>query len=135
MLRWIWKAFFKVMNRQHIPPLPRGMLATRYDEMPEEERRVIARMGARDVVGVKLAMKRHKAKDIPDLVSKLEHYQAQRRVKERVEQAIGRLVGGVPYPPHQREILAAMREQAQSKQHKEIALRVKRTRKAFKEMK
>lgn len=135
MLRWIWKSFFMILNRNHIPPLPRGMLATRYDEIPAAERRVIARMGARDVVGVKLAMKRHKAKNIPELVSKLEHYQAQRHVRERIDNAIGRIVGGTPYPPHQQEILRDARERAQSGQHKEIELRVKRTRKAFKEMK
>lgn len=134
MLRWIWKAFFAILNRDHIPPLPRGMLATHYDDMPKQERRVIARMGARDVVGVNLAMKRHKAKDIDELVSKLEHYEAERRVRERIDNAIGRLVGGTPYPPHQQEILRDARERKQNGQHKEIELRVKRTRKVFKEM-
>lgn len=134
MLYRIWIAFFMIFNRDHIPPLPRGMLATHYDEMPKPERRVIARMGARDVVGVGLAMKRHKAKDIPELVSMLEHYEAERHVRERIDNAIGRMVGGLPYPPHQQEVLRDARERAQSAQHKEIELRVRRTRKAFKDL-
>lgn len=110
------------------------MLATRYDELPKPESRVIARLGARDPTGVKLAMKRHKAKDIPELVGMLEHYEAQRRTKERIENALGRLVGGVPYPPHQREIQQAMREREQSVKDKEVALRVRLTQKRFKEL-
>jgi hypothetical protein len=125
-----------IINRDRIPPLPRGMLATRYDDIPADERRVLARMGARDPIGVRLAMKRHKAESIDDLVSKLEHYEAERRTKERINNAIGRLVGGTPYPPHQKEILRDERERAKAKKgdQKEIEMRVRITRKAFKEI-
>jgi len=123
-----------ILNRNRIPPLPRGMLASRYDHIPPDARRVIARLGARDVVGVGLAMKKHHAESIDELVGMLDHYEAQRNVRARFERAVGRVIGGTPYHPHEQAIRRDAREQAQRGAHKEIEQRVKVMRKRFKEI-
>ncbi len=134
MFRKLWQVFFAILNRNRIPPLPRGMLATAYEDIPSPERRVLARLGARDPIGVKVAMRQHDAKTLEELVSKLKHYSPQRNLKKRLDMAIGRILGGFPTDPHRADILRDERHSRQSMQQKDIEQRVKRARKAFREM-
>lgn len=124
-----------IFNRNRIPPLPRGMLASRYDplEMTAEERRVLARLGARDPMGIKLAMKRANVTTINELVAHLEHHQPKRNAEDRLLRSLGKARGGTPYHPHQRAVLAGARQSKQMRDSKEIEARVKRNRKAFEE--
>jgi hypothetical protein len=133
MLRKLWRTLAMIANRNRIPPLPRGMLATAYDEIPSEEGRVLARLGARDPIGVNVAMRRAGVDSLEDLVAQLKHYQPEREFQKRLEQAIGRVVGGVGHDPHRAEIMRDERHSKQSARQKEIEQRVKRTRKAFQE--
>lgn len=135
MFRKIWKAFFMLTNRDRIPKLPRGMLATAYtaDEMTPEIRRVLARIGARDPQGVKVAMKRAGAETLEELVQSLEHYRPERHAVNRFRLGLGRLIGGYDHDPHEEDIKRLMNRREKSSQQKEIEQRVIRTRKAFKE--
>jgi hypothetical protein len=136
MIYKLWRVIGMLFNRDYIPPLPRGMLATAYEELTEDERRVMARHGARDPNGVKVAMRRAGVTTADELVSQLEHYTPARRIKERVHRAIGRVVGGTDYEPHEKEIrrVGSAFQARQIRATKEIVDRVKRTRKAFREL-
>lgn len=136
MLYKIWRTFVMLFNRDYIPPLPRGMLATHYEDFTEDERRVMARHGARDPNGVKVAMRRAGVTSIDDLVSQLDHYTPERRIKDRLNRAIGRVVGGTEHPPHEKDIrrIGSAYHARQTRATKEVVERVKRNRKAFREM-
>ncbi len=136
MLYKIWRTFVMLFNRDYIPPLPRGMLATKYEDFTEDERRVMARHGARDPMGVKVAMRRAGVTSADELVSQLEHYSPTRRIKDRINRAIGRVVGGTDHDPHEKEIrhVGSAYHARQERATKEIAERVKKNRKAFREI-
>ncbi len=87
------------------------MLATKYDELDvtANEWRVLHRIGARDPVGIKRAMKKYNVDNIPDLVSVLEHHQPQRKTLQRLLTALGRVVGGYGYNPHKQEFTQAFK--------------------------
>lgn len=131
MFRNLLKAFFYIANRDRIPPLPRGILASEYDSMSAEERRVIARFGARDPNGVKVAMRQHGAKTVEELVAALEHHQAQRRIGERIRNGIARLTRSTPYDPHAQDIRRAKRKP--DPRRIEIEQRARRGAKRFQE--
>lgn len=133
MIYKFWRVLGMLFNRDYIPPLPRGMLATKYEDYTEDERRVMARHGARDPMGVKVAMRRAKVETVEELVNQLEHYSPARRFKERLHRAIGRVVGGTDYDPHEKEIrrVGSAHQARQARATQEIANRVKATRKAM----
>lgn len=106
MIASILSYLVRIANWQRIPPLPK-MLKGDYNDSDCPERRVMARYGCRDPRGVKRAMKRYRARSIDDLVAKLEHYSARRRIRERINLIVGRAVGGLPYDPHRTEIMRA----------------------------
>lgn len=133
MIYKLWYVLGRLFNRDYIPPLPRGMLATKYEDYTEDERRVMARHGARDPQGVKVAMRRAKVDTVDELVGQLDHYTPARRIKERIHRAIGRVVGGTDHPPHEKEIsrVGSAYHARQARATKAIADRVKATRKAM----
>lgn len=131
MLHKLWRTLWMILNRDRIPHLPRGMLASHYEDVSGEERRVMARFGSRDFAGVRHAMKQHGVNTLDELVSKLEHQQPQRRFRHRLNLAIGRLVGGHPTDPHRAEIMIADR-QRKSTDRMELEQRIKRVKKELK---
>lgn len=108
------------------------MLATKYNEMDltRDEWRVLDRIGARDPAGIKRAMKKHGVDNIPDLIAKLEHYQPRRRFWERLDNAIGRVVGGTKHDPHAQEIKRAFKYQFENREHIIIKERIKNARRS-----
>jgi hypothetical protein len=131
MIAKLWRALALITNRNRIPKLPRGMLATAYKEIARPEGRVLARLGARDPTGVKLAMRRYKAATIDELVAQLKHYEVRRNIGRRLRIAVGRVVGGSETDPHRADILRAARHDARSAARIELEQRLKRARKAF----
>jgi hypothetical protein len=121
LLKWL----IRIRNYERIPKLPRGMLASAYDSVPEPARRAMARMGIRDVAGLKVAMRRAGVDNVDDLVANLAHHRAQRRIGRKLMLALTRMLGAVDYVPHRREILDAARR-ASSAPHTEILARMKR---------
>jgi hypothetical protein len=132
ILRKLWIAFITIRNYDRIPKLPRGMLATNYEKIARPERGVLARLGARDPIGVKVAMRRHGVETIEELTAILEHQQPRRRVGERLWLALGRIIGGKPYDPNAREIRALARHKIDPRQAA-IEQRIKSTINAMKE--
>lgn len=132
MLKKLWLTIASIRNYDRIPKLPRGMLATKYTKLTQKEREVLARLGARDPVGIKVAMRRYKVKSIDELMTLLEHQQPKRRVGERWWLALGRLMGGYGYDPHASAIAAEARR---SQRPKQVILedRLKSAVKAFRE--
>lgn len=98
-----------IRNRDRIPKLPRAMLAADYDSLDRDARRVLARVGARDPAGIKLAMKRRGARTVDDLIEQLEHQRPRRAILRRIMDGLGRISRGVDHVPHQAEIVRAMR--------------------------
>lgn len=90
---------------ERIPKLPRGMLSARYEQIGREDRRVIARLGARDPRGVEVVLKRTKAADVNELVSRLDHFTPRRRVMRRLNKMIDRLTYGTRSHPHGRALM------------------------------
>jgi len=133
MIRNLWRAFGMIINRNRIPPLPRGMLATDYKDVASEERRVMARLGARDPKGVKAAMRRYGVSTVQELVNLLEHYKPKRNMLHRFKVGVGRLMGGFDYDPHAEEIRRAMRTPTPAQ--KDIQQRIKRAVRKAKETK
>jgi hypothetical protein len=129
ILRKLWLALASIRNYDRIPRLPR-MLAGEYQTMTRQEREVLARLGARDPIGIKVAMRRYGVSTIEELAAVLEHQQPRRRVGHRLWLAIGRVVGGQPYQPHAEEIRKLAR-QKQNRQQVEIEQRIKNTVKEF----
>lgn len=105
----------RIKLRERIPKLPRGMLASPYDAINEDERRVMARMGIRSPSGLRLAMKRYKAASVDELVSNLKHYQPRRRPLARLAQMIGRLIGTHNYDPHRADMRKEFRRTPEDK--------------------
>lgn len=134
MIAKLWKAFARIVNRDHIPPLPRGMLSSEYADIPSEERRVMARVGARSPQGVKIAMRRYGVSTVNELVALLDHHKAKRNVMTRLQAGIRRVLGGTPYDPHAEELRRLGRNRKKDRDLKEIQQRVKVARKAFKEI-
>lgn len=133
MFNKFWRAFGMILNRDRIPKLPRGMLATRYENISDDERRVMARMGTRDVNGVRLAMRRHGVSTAKELIELLEHQKPKRNFWHRIHNGIGRAVGGEDHDPHQEEIRQAFRPNKKSQQTAEIMERAKAARRAASE--
>ena len=135
MLYKLWRLLAMLFNRDYIPKLPRGMLATKYDDVASPERRVMARMGARDLIGVKVAMRRAGVTTVEELVNQLEHYEPERRMKVRLHRAIGRVVGGTDYDPHADDIrrIDSTHTRRKERAQRDIKKRLKDTQRAFKE--
>jgi hypothetical protein len=132
MLYKIWMSFIRIINWERIPKLPRGMLASHYEDVAGDEWRVMARLGSRDFAGVKRAMKQHDCKTIEELVAKLEHQQPRRNIRHRLRLAIGRVVGGHETDPHRAEIIIALNRGKKSNARAEIEQRIKIVRKELK---
>lgn len=107
MILTIWRRLFKLLPFQKIPKLPRGMLSSRYERLTHDERRVLARMGARDPRGVRVLLKRARVKTVDELA--LQHQQPDRHWRERIYAVVCHVFKGTPYNPHRREIIAALR--------------------------
>jgi hypothetical protein len=123
MIRALLKYLLRIANYDRIPRLPKGMLATKYDAVPDDARRVMARLGIRDVVGLKVRLKRAKVEHVDDLVAQLEHFQPERKLQRRLSVAIGRVLHASDFPPHRAEIVADARRQ---NRNVEIDARLKR---------
>jgi len=106
----IIRALIRIRNYERIPKLPRGMLASKYQAIDHDESRVLARMGARDPRGVRVAMRRAGVEDVDLLVAGMDHHKARRRVRRRISSMIGRWLRATDYHPHQSEILKDQRE-------------------------
>src|SRR5690242_12714918 len=132
LLRKIWLAFFHIFNWHKIPPLPRGMLASKYEDVNVEERRVMARLGSRDFAGVRRAMRQHGVDTIEELVDRLEHHRPERNIGYRLKLAIGRVVGGHEVDPHRAEIMIAMRHNEKTAARAEVEHRLKYVRSKLK---
>jgi hypothetical protein len=132
MLNKLWWAFGRIFWRDQIPKLPRGMLASEYKQVTEDERRVMARMGTRDPVGVKRAMRLYGAKTAQELIEMLDHQQPTRNIRHRIWLGIGRLVGGEEKHPHQEEILEDARHAKKMQAASEIRDRLEAVRRASK---
>jgi hypothetical protein len=104
------------------------MLATKYNELDvsESEWRVLHRIGSRDPAGIRRAMKKYKVDNIQDLVAVLEHHQPERKVSQRALNAIGRLIGGYGYNPHDRELKLAFRQNFDDVDYVTIKARIRK---------
>ena len=104
-----------IRNYERIPQLARGMLRGRYEQLSRDEDRVLARFGARDPVGVRVAMRRRGVSSVDDLVEQLEHYSPARRVMRRIALALTR--GSHSRPPHQDEVRRLVGNHKQDLRH------------------
>jgi hypothetical protein len=106
----VWRVIGRFFNYDFIPRLPH-IYAVEFDpaELTDDERRALARLGARDPRGLRLAMKRYGVDNLPDLIAVLEHHQPKRRIWHRLAMGLGRLSGGVPYDPHGEEMKIALK--------------------------
>lgn len=128
MIKKLLKTIYFLTNRDKIPRLPSRMYANHFDDTDatQDDWRVLARLGARDPQGIKVAMRRHGVSSPTELAKQLEHYQAQRRVGERWRRALIRLSGGKEVDPHHEEIKRIGRKlNWREKQHEAIRQRVK----------
>jgi hypothetical protein len=132
MFNKLWWAFGHIFWRDQIPKLPRGMLASEYKTVTEDERRVMARMGTRDPIGVKRAMRLYGAKTAQELIEMLDHQQPKRNIIRRIWLGIGRLAGGEEKHPHQEEILQDARQAKKLQAASEIRDRLKSITKGLK---
>jgi hypothetical protein len=71
----------------------------------------MARLGIRDVIGLKVRLKRAQVEHVDDLVAQLEHFQPERKLRRRLSVAIGRVLHASDFPPHRAEIVADARRQ------------------------
>lgn len=131
MIEKILKTIYYFTNRDYIPPLPRGYLATKYnrDTVTPEQWRVLRKIGARDPAGIRRALKQYNVQTLDELYDILKHYDPQRNVRNRLYNALGRFFGGKPYDPYQKDINRVFRAR-NSKQSAIINERIKR----FKEL-
>lgn len=109
MLTRFIRAVFRLLPYQRIPKLPRGMLSTHYDDLTADERRVLARYGARDPRGVAWLMKRTGAKTVEELA--LKHQQPDNQWRRRLNMLLARAAHRTTYHPHQRELMEAFRRE------------------------
>lgn len=130
MLYKIIRALWRIKNYDRIPRLPRGMLAGRYESISPEQRRVLARLGARDPAGVQVRLKRAGVETVEELVAQLEHQRPARRLRRRIRLMLGRWVGGTDYHPTQKAILAGARR-AKHRADVETEQRLKAAMRAF----
>jgi len=124
-----WKIIrhlMRIKNRDRIPKLPWGMLATAYEQIDPDSARVMARLGIRDPLGMKRAMKRHRVATVDELVSVLEHQRARRDVGKRWHDMLDRVIGGSPQPPHRADIIRSTRPQ--SELDRDVSYRLKHVR-------
>jgi hypothetical protein len=135
MITKLYRALYKILPKQKIPKLPRGMYSAEYSSLTTDERRVLARLGARDPRGIKLAMKRAGVDNIEALIALLEHQKPRRDFEGRLERFLCALEGSEPRHPHQRAIRADARraQRARQPQAREISQRLKIVTKAFEE--
>jgi hypothetical protein len=122
-------ALWRIRNYERIPRLPHGML--RNDEFFDgNDARVLARMGARDRAGIRLAMKRRRVHSIDELVGDLEHYRARRRVRHRLDVLAGRILKAKSHHPWRNEIIRELkpRSAAERARQAEIKHRLERAR-------
>lgn len=131
MIANIVKALLRIRNYERIPKLPRGYLAGEYDVIDDHARRVLARFGARDPIGVQRALRKANADDVDQLVERLEHYTPKRRLGHRIVQMLGRINGGSQSPAHRQEIMQATRPIRLDEQ--EARRRLKQVKKAMHE--
>lgn len=109
------------------------MLASKYQEsdVTKAEWRVLHRIGARDPAGIKRAMKKYKVDNIPDLVAQLEHHQPRHRFAIRLENAIGRVLGGYKRDPHADDVRRAFKQHFEDQQYLIIKERIQKARQTY----
>jgi hypothetical protein len=120
--KWLWR----ISNRSRIPPLPR-MFSSHYDHIDRDSERIMSRYGIRSPSGIKRAMKKYRVETVSELIALLEHHQARREMRKKVELGMSRVLGGTKERPHRGEI----RKLVQPKKFTEIHERLKRVRKEF----
>ncbi len=131
MIGNIIQALIRIRNYERIPRLPRGYLAGEYDIIDADARRVLARFGARDPIGMKRALRRAKVDDVDQLVERLEHYTPKRRLARRIVLMLGRINGGSESPPHRQQIMQATK--ASSRDEQAMRRRIKNVKRAIEE--
>jgi len=104
------------------------MLATKYNELDvtTQQWRVLHRIGARDIYGIRRAMRRYQVDNINDLVAYLEHHQPQADTRQRLKTALGRIAGGYERDPHAKDIYIAFRRNYNDIQRQIIQDRIDR---------
>lgn len=123
ILQRLIRYLVQIYNWQRIPRLP-WMLAADYDDVDSPERRVMARVGARDPRGVKQAMRKYGVDNVNDLVALLEHQEAKQQIAERAELMANRLIGGSAQPAHQVAIMEDARRAKRRKNNDDLYQRI-----------
>jgi len=107
------------------------MLRNHYESITEDDRRVMARMGARDPTGVAIKMRRAKVRNVDDLVKQIDHYEPTRNVWYRFKRGLGRVMGATDYNPYAEAIRRDARIAAIPK-NRELKSRLKRVMEVYK---
>jgi uncharacterized membrane-anchored protein YjiN (DUF445 family) len=123
MLASLYKLLYKFLPKQHIPRLPRGMLSADFETFDKNERRVLARFGARDPRGIKVAMRKHRVASIDELVEQLPHHRAQREFQRRFNALICRMQNATNYDPHRLDLLKAARMERESRKPENMEMK------------
>ncbi|MBK8028192.1 MAG: hypothetical protein IPK17_01515 [Chloroflexi bacterium] len=113
MIRKLHSILWRVLPRQRIPKLPRGLLSGEYARLSPDEARVLARLGARDPRGIAVAMKRYKVDSIDELVKLLKHHEVDRQFRQRLSALICRMTNSHnfdPNAPQMRELGRELRD-------------------------
>lgn len=122
-LRTLYRVLFAILPKQRIPKLPRGMFSSEYESYTPDERRVLARLGARDPRGIKVAMQRYGVDSIDELIKLLKHQQPEREIKKRWNALLCRLQDATEYDPHRIEILRDARMDKRSRDPRMIEVK------------
>jgi hypothetical protein len=136
MIRLLYSVLLRVLPRQRIPKLPRGMLSADYPTMTHDDARVLARLGARDPRGIKVAMKRHNVSSIDELVKLLKHHEIDRQFRQRLNALICHMTRSHnfdPTAPMMRDLGRALRQRSDPK-YIEMDRRLKSVVKAMEEL-
>lgn len=82
------------------------MLAVKYEEsdVSPAQWRVLRRIGARDIYGVRRALKMYNVDTVDDLITYLKHHDPEPDPRARFLLALGRLSGGYLHDPHIEDI-------------------------------
>lgn len=121
----IIRVLLKLHNYQKIPKLPRAMLSSEYEAVSRDERRVLARLGARSPSGIPIALRRAGAADVNELVGELEHFRPMRHIRRRFARMITRALRATDYHPHRAEILEDARLKRKTAKKPEVEQRLK----------
>jgi hypothetical protein len=109
--RALYSVLYRLLPKQRIPKLPGRMYSSEFHTFTSDERRVLARLGARDPKGIRLALKRHNVETVDELVRLLDHQRPQREFRRRWAALMGRTFDTTEHQPHAREIIETARRE------------------------